>query len=41
MTEKVASLVDADKFFFFKQVLNNINLDIYNGEILGLIGPSG
>src|SRR5699024_3466411 len=41
MTEKVASLVDADKFFFFKQVLNNINLDIYSGEILGLIGPSG
>lgn len=41
MNEKVASLIDGDKFFFFKQVLNKINLDIYNGEILGLIGPSG
>ncbi|QQD84761.1 ABC transporter ATP-binding protein [Jeotgalicoccus sp. ATCC 8456] len=41
MAEKIASLIDGDKFFFFKQVLNNINLDIYDGEILGIIGPSG
>lgn len=41
MTEIIASLSEADKKFFFNQVLTDINLDVKSGEILGLIGPSG
>lgn len=41
MAEIIASLHDADKKFFFDQVLKNINLNVNSGEILGLIGPSG
>lgn len=30
-----------NKFFGNKQVLKNVNLEIKNGEVIGLIGPSG
>lgn len=39
MAEIIASLNAADKKFFFKRVLKDINLTVKSGEILGLIGP--
>ena len=39
MTKIIASLQDADKKFFFNQVLADINLTVKAGEIVGLIGP--
>ena len=39
--KKVLSLVDVSKKFGNKQVLNNINLDVYEGQIIGYIGPNG
>lgn len=39
MAEIIASLSEADKKFFFNQVLTDINLTVKSGEILGLIGP--
>lgn len=39
MTEIIASLREAEKKFFFNQVLTDINLTVNRGEIVGLIGP--
>lgn len=41
MTELVAQLKNATKYYGKKKVLNDINLDLSPGKILGLIGPSG
>ncbi len=38
---KVIAIKDLCKSYGKKQVLNNINLDIYEGEIVGLIGKNG
>lgn len=38
---KVIEISNIIKSFADKKVLNNINLDIEKGEILGLLGPSG
>lgn len=39
--KKVLSLVGVSKSFGNKQVLNGVNLDIYEGQIIGYIGPNG
>lgn len=39
--EKMLSLVDLSMKYGIKQVLNGINLDVYQGEIIGYIGPNG
>lgn len=41
MSEKVAELKNVTKTYGKHKVLNEINLDIEKGELLGLIGPSG
>lgn len=38
---KVLSLVNVSKKFGNKQVLNNVNLEVYEGQIIGYIGPNG
>lgn len=39
--EKIISIKNLSKFYGEKQVLKDINLDIYPGEIIGYIGPNG
>lgn len=39
--EPIVSVKNVSKAFGKQQVLRNINLDIYKGEIFGLLGPSG
>lgn len=39
--EKIISIKNLNKFYGEKQVLKDINLDIYPGEIIGYIGPNG
>ncbi|MEX2948394.1 ABC transporter ATP-binding protein [Staphylococcus warneri] len=41
MTQTIASLTDAVKSYDKHKVLDQISLDINEGELLGLIGPSG
>ncbi len=41
MTEVVAKLENATKYYDKVAVLNNINIELNSGTILGLIGPSG
>lgn len=41
MTETIAKLTDAVKQYDKHNVLDHINLNIQEGELLGLIGPSG
>ncbi|MFH1915948.1 MAG: ABC transporter ATP-binding protein [Nanoarchaeota archaeon] len=41
MSEPIFKLRNVSKFFGRKIVLNNISLDIHNGEIFGVIGASG
>ena len=41
MTKNVAQLINGTKYYGKKQVLNNINIELSSGEILGFIGPSG
>lgn len=41
MSGPIVSIKHVSKSFGKQQVLNNINLDIYPGEIFGLLGPSG
>ena len=38
---KVLEVKNIDKFFGKKQILNDINFDIEEGEILGFVGPNG
>ncbi len=38
---KVLEVVNLSKSFGKKKILDNINLDIYEGEIVGIIGPNG
>ncbi len=38
---KVLEVNNLSKSFGKRKILNNINLDIYEGEIIGLIGPNG
>lgn len=40
-SETIISLVDVDKEFGDKKVLNQINLDIKKGDFVTLLGPSG
>ena len=35
------SLKNIDRFFGITKALQNVNLDIYSGEVIGLIGPNG
>jgi ABC-2 type transport system ATP-binding protein len=39
--EMIVSTQNVSKSFGKQQVLRNINLEIYSGEIFGLLGPSG
>jgi ABC-2 type transport system ATP-binding protein len=39
--QKILSLVNVSKSFGNKQVLSGINLDVYEGQIIGYIGPNG
>ncbi|WP_164669309.1 ABC transporter ATP-binding protein [Virgibacillus doumboii] len=41
MTEKILSLNDLTINLGGKRVLNGINLDVYQGQIIGYIGPNG
>ncbi len=41
MNEKVIEIRNLSKSYGSKQVLKDINLDIYKGEIIGYIGPNG
>lgn len=41
MAHTIASLTDAVKSYDKHNVLDQISLDINEGELLGLIGPSG
>jgi phospholipid/cholesterol/gamma-HCH transport system ATP-binding protein len=41
MTEPLIELKGVSKSFGSNQVLNNVDLTIYRGEALGIIGPSG
>lgn len=38
---KVLEVLNLSKVFGKKKILNDINIDIYEGEIVGLIGPNG
>ena len=40
-TKKVLSLNGVSKSFGHKQVLKGVNLDVYEGQIIGYIGPNG
>ncbi|ANI90487.1 ABC transporter [Arachidicoccus ginsenosidimutans] len=39
--ESIISIKNLEKSYGTKQVLNNINLDVYAGQVLGYIGPNG
>ncbi len=39
--EPIISIRNLRKSFGSKEVLRDINLDIYKGEIIGYIGPNG
>lgn len=39
--EKILSLEDVTMSFGSKQVLNGVNLEVYQGQIIGYIGPNG
>lgn len=39
--EKVLEVVNLSKSFDKRKILDNINLEIYEGDIIGLIGPNG
>ncbi|MEB7759006.1 ABC transporter ATP-binding protein [Staphylococcus equorum] len=41
MSDKVLELKNATKYYGDKKVLNDINIELSSGKILGLIGPSG
>ncbi|PHK48620.1 ABC transporter ATP-binding protein [Staphylococcus edaphicus] len=41
MSEQVARLRSATKYYGKKKVLDNIDIELSTGKILGLIGPSG
>ena len=41
MVEPVVELRGVSKAFGSKKVLDNVNLKIYPGDALGVIGPSG
>ncbi len=39
--ESIVSISGVSKSFGKQQVLHNINLEIFKGEIFGFLGPSG
>src|SRR4051794_36866397 len=39
--QKVLSLTDVTMSFGNKQALNGVNLEVYQGQIIGYIGPNG
>lgn len=39
--QKILEIKELSKSFGKKKVLDNINMDIYEGEIVGLVGPNG
>ncbi len=41
MKEEVITIRNLNKYYGSNQVLKDINLDIYKGEIIGYIGPNG
>src|SRR5699024_12774360 len=41
MTDFVATLVNATKYYGKRKVLDDISVELLPGKILGLIGPSG
>ncbi|AAO03691.1 MULTISPECIES: ABC transporter ATP-binding protein [Staphylococcus] len=41
MSDKILELKNATKYYGDKKVLNDINIELSSGKILGLIGPSG
>ena len=40
-TERVLAIRDLSVSFGGLKALSNVNLDLYQGEVLGLIGPNG
>lgn len=40
-SDKVLSLIKVSKSFGNKKVLNEVNLEVYKGQIIGYIGPNG
>ncbi len=41
MAERILALTDLTMNLGGKRVLNGINLDVYQGQIIGYIGPNG
>lgn len=41
MREKVLEIKGLNKAFGKKQIIHNLNLTVYAGEILGFLGPNG
>ena len=39
--DKMIDLRDLEKFFGSQRVLNGVSLELFSGQIIGLIGPSG
>lgn len=39
--EEILKTINLDKNYFRKQALNNVNLEIEKGKIVGLLGPNG
>ncbi len=41
MAEKLLRIVDLTKFYGKKPAVENVNLNVFSGEIVGFVGPNG